>query len=398
MVVLPVGLAVWTGAYLHRIELQGVWFEADARLARTAIRLVEWEMAEARPALEQGLGPWEDGPQSEFARRAASVGGTVLLLEPGDEALEAALFTRGPGGELLTARADVGGPVTQTMAQAAGYEVALYLDGSREAVTDPGFGPEHLDQGTTRRARILLFGVPLRLADGRQAALVPRAAPRQGDTHLIALTAPASPRRRPLTRPFALLALGLIGGLLLLRTATWNGPLEPKTAAGKRWVDRALGVVPVAIAMAAILNVAARFNDDVTRYTEDTLARELAIARTLGPEAPAASIRRVTGYHATRLVTGEVVASTLPPGPLRDRVRDLEIPENGGAVTGRIGVGETTLAFAAGQTETGTTLVLSHRPDESAIREFTYRLGGLGLLLLVLVLLFPAYEKRLDSM
>jgi hypothetical protein len=325
------------------------------------------------------------------------VGGTVLLLEPGDGDLNVALFTRGAEGDPLSARAGVGGPVTRTMAQVAGYEVALYLDGNRQAVTDSSFGPELLDQGTTRRVRILLDGVPLRLEDGRQAALVPRAAPRQGDTHLIALTAPASPRRRPLTRPFALLALGLMGGLLILRTATWGGPLEPRTAGGKRWVDRALGVVPVVIAMAAILNVAARFNDDVTRYTEDTLARELAIAGTLGPEAPAASIRRVTGYHATRLVGGEVVASTLPPGPLRDRVRDLEIPAGGGTVTGRLGMGEITFAFAAGPTESGTTLVLSHRPDGSTVRGFTYRLGGLGLLLLVLVLLFPAYEQRLNS-
>lgn len=397
MVVLPVGLAVWTGAYLHRIELQGVWFEADARLARTAIRLVEWEMTSALPALELGLGPGEGGTESEFARRAASVGGTVLLLEPGETDLEVALYSRGPGGGVLTARTGVGEAVTRTMGQFAGYELALYLDGIRKAVSEPSFGPERLDQGTTRRVRILLDGVSLRLEDGRQAALVPRAAPRQGDTHLIALTAPNSPRRRPLTRPFALLALGLMAGLLVLRTATWNGPLKPRTARGSRWVDRALGVVPVAIAMAAILNVAARFNDDVTRYTEDTLARELGIAMTLGPGADPTTIRRVTGYHATRLIAGEVVSSTIPAGPLRDRVRDLEIPTSGGTVRGRLGVGESILAFAAGNTEEGVTLVLSHRPDDSAVRAFTLRLAGLGLLLLVLVLLFPAYEKRLTS-
>ena len=71
----------------------------------------------------------------------------------------------------------------------------------------------------------------------------------------------------------------------------------------------------------------------------------------------------------------------LPAVAQEDALKGYEGYVDFGELTGI--VGETTLAFAAGQTETGTTLVLSHRPDESAIREFTYRLGGLGLLLLV---------------
>ena len=121
MVVLPVGLAIWTAAYLHRLELQGVWFEADARLARTAIQLVEREMEAAGPALALGAGPVGEAVASPWAARAASAGGTVVILEPGVRDLFVALYMPGDSGGVSMARAGVGLPVTRAMAGVAGY-------------------------------------------------------------------------------------------------------------------------------------------------------------------------------------------------------------------------------------------------------------------------------------
>ncbi len=395
MVVLPVGLAIWTAAYLHRLELQGVWFEADARLARTAIELVEREMEAAGPALARGAGPAGEVGTSSWAAQAASAGGTVVILEPGIRDLFVALYMPGDSGGVSMARAGVGLPVARTMASVAGYELALYLDGTRQAVTDLSFGPETLDPGVTRRVRVLMDGIPFRLEDGRRAAMVPRTAPLAGDTHLMALAAPASPRRRPLTGPFALLALVLMGGMLTLRVVTWMGPLVPRSRWGRRWADRALGVVPVMVAMAAILNVAARYRDDVERYTEDTLARELALAETLGPAVEASILGEVTGYQATRMKGGRVASSTVPDGPILQGVRTLVGPPQGRTVTGRLDVQERPVAFAARRGEGDEILVLTHEPNAAAVRAFTLRLGGLGLLLLVLVLLFPTYEPTI---
>lgn len=394
MVVLPVGLAIWTAAYLHGLELQGVWFEADARLARTAIQMVEWEMDAAGPALARGAGPIEGADPSPWAARAASAGGTVVILEPGVRDLFVALYMPGDSGGVSMARAGVGLPVARAMASVAGYELALYLDGIRQAVTDLSFGPETLDPGVTRRATVLMDGIPFRLEDGRRAAMVPRAAPRAGDTHLMALAAPASPRRRPLTGPFALLALALMGSMLALRIVTWMGPLIPSSRWSRRWTDRALGVIPVMVAMAALLNVATRYRDDVERYTEDTLARELALAGTLGGEVMASRLGEITGYHATRLAGNQVSSSTLSDGPVLESIREMVGPAPGRRVTGRFEAQGRTVAFAASRGEADETLILTHETDSTAVRGFTLRLAGLGLLLLVLVLLFPTYEPN----
>ena len=145
------------------------------------------------------------------------------------------------------ARAGVGLPVARAMAGVAGYELALYLDGTRQAVTNLSFGPETLDPGVTRRVRVLMDGIPFRLEDGRRAAMVPRAAPRAGDTHLMALAAPASPRRRPLTGPFALLALVLTPLLVSALTRRFPGEVVvmhsalPRRERQKAWERLASG-------------------------------------------------------------------------------------------------------------------------------------------------------------
>ena len=111
LVVLPVSLAIWTAAYLHRIELRDVWFRADARMGRI-------------PGV-----------------RAAQRGDTVLALEPGTRDLEAVLYLPVGGGRIRTSRAGVGTPALQILEGNAGYEGAVYLGGVRRASSDPDFGP-----------------------------------------------------------------------------------------------------------------------------------------------------------------------------------------------------------------------------------------------------------------
>jgi hypothetical protein len=92
---------------------------------------------------------------------------------------------------------------------------------------------------------------------------------------------------------------------------------------------------------------------------------------------------------------GRVASSTVPDGPILQGVRTLVGPPQGRTVTGRLDVQERPVAFAARRGEGDEILVLTHEPNAAAVRAFTLRLGGLGLLLLVLVLLFPTYEPTI---
>jgi len=393
LLVLPVSLCIWTGAYLHRVQLHGLWFESDAQIARTGLGLLRLEMDRATTQLMESatLDPAPD--TANPAVRGALAGDTVLALEPGASGLDAALYVPTEEGGIRRGRREVSEPVLTVLEGSIGYEAVIYLRGRRRAATDAGLGPDSLTNAVRRRLAVLTEGVPLTLRD-RRGALVPMATSGQGTLpNVVIMTAPSRPRRSSLARPFALAAGSLAFLLLGLRLFTLGRLGGQFTTRESVWVERALTLVPLFIALTSLVLVVDRYHEDVDRDAVEDLSRGLVVARTMDPSAPAAQVRSVTGYHASVLADGELQASTLPASWIRAELPSRLGPPGPGVQSGRMEQEGISIAWAAESRADGTTLALTRFQDPTELRAFTMRIVGLGFVLILLVLLYPAASE-----
>jgi hypothetical protein len=388
LVVLPVVLAITTAAYLHGVEIEALWLEQDTRMAETGLALLQREMELQAPGLLAAASPVSRWDETNPAVQAALAGDTVLTLEQGEEDLEARVYLWKARGSIGTAGIGVGQPVVWALERDAGYESAIYLRGARAVGSDIDFGPDSLAPRTVRAMATPLPDQSVQVP-GALGALVPLRTGAGGTTGSVALLAhPSTPRADHFAAGALPLALIVAAGLILLRMAAVSPGSRRRDEDGGR-TEFIVTSIPLLLSMAFVVLVVVHFRSDLEGYTTDFLARELAVAARMGPDLSAEDLARVTGADATILRSGQVESSSLPPGLVLSRL-PAEIPgEFRGTIWGRVSVPGDDVLLSAREREDGSALVLSEVHPRAALLQFTGRMGGLGILLLLLLLLYP---------
>jgi len=396
LVVFPVVLSITTAAYLQGVELQLLSFEHDGRMARTGLALLQQEMQTSTRLLSESNMDVIPSDSVHPGVAAALAGDTVLALERGELGLDAALYLMDADGAVRSARRSASEPVLRTLEARAGYEAVFYLRGVRAAATDPNLGPETLSAGLMAQLQVLDGGVAVGLPGGRGALVPLRTAPGSTSGNVAMLAMPTSPRPASLTGVFALLAGAVAVGLIFLRIGTLGGYRKPVTGTQRLSTEFLVTSVPLVLAMIALVLVVIRFRADLASEGATLLTRELAVATSLGPGTPVSQIQRVTTFDATRLAGSSTypASSTLPPGPALSRISSGLVTPGHRVVSGRIPVAGNDVVYAAVEEDDGSILVLSEPEHMDELRGFTARMGALGILLLLLLMLYPQASSR----
>ena len=251
----------------------------------------------------------------EAASRAARAG--LVLLE---------VLQDPDGGDGLSAVP----AVLRALEGRVGYEAAVYVAGGRRGTSDPGFGPSVVVRDDARPLEDPFPDVAIRRISlpGRVGLLATWEEPsvETADAGVLAARSspPASPPAVGLGWPAAAGAatvLFLLGWAVLPRG---RALLTLLPLAGALWATGWTGAA-------------------ISRDGMDALRRELALSAALleelPPEAPPATLERITGFPVSLLVDRELRASSLPGSdPRRRAVADAPLPPPGRTTVGSLRV------------------------------------------------------------
>jgi hypothetical protein len=387
-VVLPLSLGLWAAAYLRGGEVQRLQFEEDQRMGAAAVFLLERDLEETTATLARRARPLPGADREIPGVQAALAGDTVTELQATEGGLEVTVLLPSGAVGVAFASAPFQPGFLQDLAEAVGYDAALYVSRARRVATVEDFGPDTLPFGTNRRLALFPEGMPLRVGE-RWASLHPRNAVRGRAPEVSVLVSPVAPRpdpfphRIPLLSGLVALSLGLAGWWLLV--------FRPAGVPGDRWQgQRSLSLVwiPLALVLGLITVLGRTFPGEARRATVQELSRAMALARTEWERLTPRDVQALTGFPVTVVEGGAVVSTTLGEAAA-GLLASVPPPPSAVALTGQLGEGREEMLYMAARLEADRTLILTAPGPRIRLRGLGVRLFVLGVGLLFLVLIFP---------
>ncbi|MDP2956526.1 MAG: hypothetical protein Q8N53_08895 [Longimicrobiales bacterium] len=305
---------------------------------------------------------------------ALTVGGGVLLADRAWEGLRRDSQARAGRMALAALEHDLGdtvraasAPLPSSAAQvgrATGYRTALYLSGRRWDATDPPPGPPEIDAGLLDALAGSPGGVPF--ADAEAEGMLVSLTAGAGTASAFAVLA-AAPRGGRTALPLPLL---LVMGLLLAfaSLAGWI-QLGGDPGVGRPRSLLLLSLVPTLTALGFLVHADRLYRDAATDANRRDLTRALAVARAREVAQEPAAIRRLTGFHAYRVLEGRVVAASLD-GPAR-AVAALPAPPPSFTSTGTVLTPEGEASYVALRLPEGGFIAATVVPTEERMGAFT---------------------------
>ena len=190
---------------------------------------------------------------------------------------------------------------------AAGYGVALYVDGRRKVATEPPPGPEALRAEQLGALDAAPGGTPYVDREG-EGMLVGLAGSQTSDRRLAVLVAAPRPRGTAIPLPRLLVSALL---LVFASLAGWI-QLAGHPGGARPASSLLVAVVPALTAWGSLIQADRLYREAVTDAERRDLTRALAVARVRGVTSQPVLVHGVTGFHAYRVAEGKVLDTSLP--------------------------------------------------------------------------------------
>lgn len=320
-VLLPVGAGVLLSQHLATRETESITQASTSRIGNLAAHLFSEEMGVRAGELAQEApiltNPDPSSPLIQAAQRADTV--VALGTSSGELTLSLALLEG--SGDSLRIRATTAPfhPTTLGLVRSrTGFGIALYLRGIRAISAPQDFGPERIQEPGTPPPS----PSPGALQPG--SAFFPLASSGKVASPAQLLVGPSRTLELG-TKPWhGVLVILLAWGLGLL--AWFILPPKGMEERGPNFRLLTLTGLPLIVLWASLLWTGNRVEAGAEELQREDMVRVLALMKggviPLSPE----EITGSTGFQLLRSEEGEIVESTLSPGPMADRLMALPIP------------------------------------------------------------------------
>lgn len=281
--------------------------------------------------------------------------------------------------------------VVRGVGRATGYEASLYLDGRRVGGTDAAAGPEVLPTAL-EAAALTAGGTPA--GDSPAAGVLVGTAGGPDQPALAVLATPRVPPPGVIPLPL-LLVMGLL--LMFAVLAGWiqtAGRPEGRASANTASLVL-LSLVPALAAGAFLLQLERLFSEHAADATARDLLRALAVANVTHATGSPETVRRLTGFDASLVRDGRVVATTFAePVPA---VAALRAPPSSFTTSGRVPTPAGASAYVSLRVDGGGFLAATAPDPRARIDSFRARARAIAAALggwLALVALAVALRER----
>jgi hypothetical protein len=371
-VVLPTGVGLVAAGTLQRREAELQRQDSTLRMGGLAVHLFSEEMGRRAAGLVLEAPPLTNPSSSSPLLQAAQLGDTVAALgrDSGGLTLSVALLEDGDNGLQLRATADEFQPGSlDLLGSRTGFGTALFLRGKKATSSPPGFGPDELPSVTSPSPGSSPGWPP-------GSALFSLSSHEGGATPAQLLVGPIRGEARPRALwplgAFLVLAMGLgfLAHLFPPTTRNGEGPAAPRFLI--------LNGVPLLLLWGLLFQAGA----SVSRGARDSLQEDMVRVMALIREEPAVltleAVEEATGFDVLRGRNGEVVESTLSPGPLTDEFLALPLPPPTFPTLGERTVDGERVVYGQLREEGGGHLILLAPSPDSRTGRFTLLLTMLG--------------------
>ncbi len=389
-IAVPVALAFTGNERMLRKHAEGEALASAERLGTLVTHLFRDEMARKAARLA-GRAPVLERPDSASPLiRAALTDDTVAALSSasGELLLSVALRERSDDGASQAPRQGTPLPgrlrgLTEVFTPASlalfrsrtGSAVALYLRGERILSRPESFGPAALPDSVT-----VPGGTSGRtLSSQGEPAIVLPVDPTRTTTsavHFLVTPSPGTPTVAATLSRAVTIGLGLLFSFGL--AALGMGRLLKKSRVPPRILVLAVVAVPLLCLWLTSLVGQRCMEAAVEESRRSELVRALALVEGVDGTPPDKEAVAGTPFGMTRLTKRGVRDSTLPTGPLLDRVAILQSPPPGFPGTGTITTEEGAVTYAAVVEESGDILVLTIPPGKEPLRRTRLLLAALA--------------------
>lgn len=304
--------------------------DSHRRVADMVLKVVDQELARTAEALLPAAAPVPEADPADPSVVRAMAGDTLTGYRPGASGLEVVVVLGGSdGGPVRMAAGPVDPAHLHRLSGSTGYALASYVRGVRWAAAPEGTGPETLDERLLSRAGERQTGVQAPGGSGWVHAHPGTGTP----PALVALVAPPAPLQPAVERP-VLLVVGLL--LLFAVLAGWIqlvGPSPGGHTAPSRASVGLLALLPGLVVLGLASHLDREFLRMDARATSRDLTRALSVAALRGAATNPEAVRNLTGFHAARIRSGVLLASTWPHGDV-SRLAALPAPPPSFTATG----------------------------------------------------------------
>lgn len=381
-VVLPCGIAMLFAGDSAQTAWADLHHTSHAHVGRMVLASLEQDLGNAVSELAAEALPYAGADPSIPAIQRALAGDTVAGLTQTESGAELAVMLgdmAAPDTVAVPVRYAVAPlePTAATQAgRATGYHASLYLNGKLWGGTDPS-APETLDEGLLLELSRSPGGIRVPDSD----AVLQATSPQPGSPP--ALAALTSPRRPP--APALELPIVLASALLMLFSglAAWIQLARPPHPASRRPGPGSvltLALVPALTATLFLVHLTRTFETVAAEVTVRDLSRGLAVAETRDMASSPADVRLITGFQATLVRSGQVLASTFNGDPTE--ITNLPAPPRSFASSGTVTTPEGPSLYVALRRDRDSVIVATTPVPAARIAGFRTacrRIGG-GLL------------------
>ncbi len=387
-VVLPCAVAMLLADRSARDAWDDLHRTSHAHVGRMVLSSLEQDLGNAVSELAAQATPYLGADPSIPSVQRAMAGDTVAGLTPTEAGAELAVMlgdATAPDTTQVPVRYAVqplAPAAAVQVARSTGYETSLYLNGRLWGGTQPPPGPERLDEALLIELSMSSGGLRLPdsdavlQADSRQAGTPP------------ALVALASPRRPsgPAVELRILLVLGLL--ILFSSLAGWIQLARPPTSEGRQPGPGSvvtLALVPALTATLFLVHLTRTFEITTTEVTVQDLTRGLAVAGAREMASSPAGVRLITGFQATLVSSGDVLASTFDSDPVE--LTGLPAPPPSFTTSGTVSTPDGPSMYVALRRERGSVIVATTPIPAARIARFRRACLEIGGALLTWLLL-----------
>lgn len=371
LVLLPVTLAGVMGHYLTTRESQALSRESTARLGRTGAALLAGEMGAQTRTLAREASLLTDPDPASPLIRAALLGDTVAALGASSGQVTLSLALAEESGDSLQVRATSAPFPAKAMdlfSSRTGQGAALYLRGRKARGAPVDFGAASLP-GRDNPAS----GTGTPLPPG--SVVLPLAAPGATTSPAQLLVAPLSPPERGLplwqTGAILLLALTLCGAAWVLLSGKGRGP-------GGWAALISLTGLPLLLLWLLLGQMNRVMEAEAQEILRGDMVRVLALLKDAGSFLAPEEVPETSGFQLLRKRSGEVLFTTLPPGPTLTALIRIPLPPPAFPTLGKVGAGNAAVVYAIFREGPGQGLLLAAPDPAGELREYRLLLAVLG--------------------
>ena len=308
-----------------------------------------------------------------------------------ERGMQVTLFAPGPNGSVLYAEEAFEPSFPGVLEGFAGYEAALYLNGTRRTTTDSSFGPDTLGGELLQRLSRSPAGIsPLSL--GQRGLLIPMESVAGRAPSVVVLAAPSQARA---PGPADLhVSLAVLLGLALAALGWWAlRAREPGEASPSAHGLLTLLGVPVIVIWGGLAVVQTGYLQSLDQLRAGPLLLASAVVRSLDDDASALHVREITGYDTAILSAGDVTDAS-PSTPDEEVVDALIAVVASGIRTGTLASPEGRVRYSAITRPPGDVLLTTREDVAGPLDGPGIRLLLIGIVVSVVAAWFAALRPR----